>query len=213
LFTGIVQARCKVSDVADEENLRRIGLRLGDLASDLAPGASVAVNGVCLTATHIDRGVAWFDVIEETLRRTNLGLITRDSLVNVERSMRVGDEIGGHVLSGHVVDMVTVARVEGGANRRVIWFSVARDWTPYLIHKGFVALDGASLTVSSIDDATFAVSLIPETIARTSLGSVDVGDRVNLELDSQTQAVVSTITRLLADPGWRTRFLSAANHD
>jgi riboflavin synthase len=210
MFTGIVQALCPVLDVVDEANLRRIQLELGALTADLASGASVAVNGVCLTATSAAGGTAGFDIIEETLRLTNLARVGRGSLVNVERSMRVGDEIGGHPLSGHVVDTVTVKRIDVGQNKRVVWFDVDTQWLSLLIHKGFVALDGASLTISSMNavEREFSVSLIPETIARTTLGALKVGDRVNLEPDSQIQAIVSTITQLLADPDWRTRISS-----
>jgi riboflavin synthase len=125
--------------------------------------------------------------------------------VNVERSLKFGDEIGGHVLSGHVADVVTVAQIDTGANERTIWFDVAAQWLPYLFHKGFVALDGASLTIAQVDRTRgrIAVSLIPETIVRTTLGRVVVGDRVNLEVDAQTQAIVSTVERLMRDAEFR----------
>jgi riboflavin synthase len=167
----------------------------------------VAINGVCLTATRIDAGRAEFDVIEETLRQTNLRSLEAGDLVNVERSMRVGDEIGGHPLSGHIVDTVTLARIDAGANKRVLWFDVAERWLAYLLHKGFVALDGASLTIATVDHQArqFAVSLIPETVERTTLGRIACGAPVNLEIDSQTQAVVDTVARLLADADWRER--------
>jgi riboflavin synthase len=205
VFTGIVQGLCRVAAITDEPGLRHLQLQLDGLAGDLQTGASVAVNGTCLTATFIENGRVGFDVIRESVDRSNLGKLAAGDLVNVERSLKFGDEIGGHVLSGHVADVVTVAQIDTGPGERTIWFDVARQWLAFLFHKGFVALDGASLTIAAIDRerGRISVSLIPETIERTTLGRVAVGDRVNLEIDVQTQTIVSTVERLLNDPDWR----------
>jgi riboflavin synthase len=205
VFTGIVQGLCRVASVVDEPGMRRLQIDLGPLADGLLTGASVSVNGTCLTATSIAGGQAGFDVIRESMARTNLGSLLAGDLVNVERSLKFGDEIGGHVLSGHVADVATVAQIDTGANERTIWFDVPPETLQFLFHKGFVALDGASLTIAAVDRprCRISVSLIPETIARTTLGRVVVGDRVNLEIDAQTQAVVATVERLLNDPQWR----------
>jgi len=207
MFTGIVQGLQSVVEVKDEPNLRRLSIALGALTERLELGASVAVNGVCLTVTGSGNGVAHFDVIRESLDRSNLGDLRTGRRVNVERSMRHGDEIGGHIVSGHVTDVVTVAEVSGGTNERVVSFDVDPRWLRFLHYKGFVALDGASLTVSAVDPARrrFAVSLIPETIARTTLGTVVPGERVNLEIDRETQTIVETVERLFSDPTWRQR--------
>ena len=205
MFTGIVQGLCRVATITDEPGLRRLQVQLGGLAEGLQTGASVAVNGTCLTATFIENGRVGFDVIRESVDRSNLGKLAVGDRVNVERSLKFGDEIGGHVLSGHVADVVTVAQIDTGPRERTIWFDVPRQWLAFLFHKGFVALDGASLTIAAIDRARgrISVSLIPETIERTTLGRVVVGDRVNLEIDVQTQTIVSTVERLLNDPDWR----------
>lgn len=205
MFTGIVQGLCRVAAVTDEPGLRRLQLQLDDLASGLQLGASVAVNGTCLTATFVGKGRVGFDVIRESIARSNLGGLAVGDLVNVERSLKFGDEIGGHVLSGHVADVVTVAHIDTGPGERTVWFDVPREWLAFLFHKGFVALDGASLTIAAIERerGRISVSLIPETIERTTLGRVVVGDRVNLEIDVQTQTIVSTVERLLNDPDWR----------
>ncbi len=205
MFTGIVQGLCRVAAVTDEPGLRRLQLQLDDLASGLQLGASVAVNGTCLTATFVENGRVGFDVIRESIARSNLGGLAVGDLVNVERSLKFGDEIGGHVLSGHVADVVTVAQIDTGPRERTVWFDVPREWLAFLFHKGFVALDGASLTIAAIerDRGRISVSLIPETIERTTLGRVVVGDHVNLEIDVQTQTIVSTVERLLNDPEWR----------
>ncbi len=205
MYTGIVQGLCRVVAVTDEPGLRRVQVDLGELARGVEFGASIAINGVCLTAARIDGARVGFDVIRESIERSSLGGLVQGDHVNVERSLRFGDEIGGHVLSGHVADTVTVAQIDSGANERTVWFDVAAQWLPFLFHKGFVALDGASLTIAKVERARgrFAVSLIPETIARTTLGTVEVGARVNLEIDAQTQAIVTTVERLLRDPEFR----------
>jgi riboflavin synthase len=212
MFTGIVQGLCPVVRVVDEPSLRRLELELGELAAGVALGASVAVNGTCLTATAVEGGRVSFDVIRETLGQTNLGALGVGDLVNVERSFRVGDEVGGHILSGHVSGIAEVCGIESGPNVRDLQFAVPEALMKYLLHKGFVAFDGASLTLSSIDRKRnrVGVSLIPETIARTTLGRVERGARVNLEVDAQTQAIVDTVERVLTDPDWRGRLAGSA---
>lgn len=203
LFTGIVQGYCPVLRLDAEANLCRLAIALEDLAQGVELGASVAVNGTCLTVTGQEPdGVLTFDVIQETLNLTNLSGLSAGDRVNVERSFRVGDEVGGHILSGHVADTVQVARIEQADNLRTMHFSVPSQWMKYLTHKGFVALDGASLTIASInsDANEISVSLIPETIERTSLGRMVVGAAVNLEIDAQTQAIVETVERLIDTP-------------
>jgi len=184
MFTGIVQRRCPVV-------------------------ASVANNGRCLTASHIDGTRVRFDVVGETLELTNLGPVAVGDRVNIERSLRFGDELGGHILSGHVAGTATVAEIVAAGANRTMWFDIDPDHMPYLMWKGRVALDGASLTISRVDRETdrIAVSLIPETLERTTLGEVEVGDRVNLELDAQTQTIVRTVRDLLTDPTYRAQLL------
>jgi len=209
LFTGIVQGLCEIIALEDEPNLRRIQIDVGSLASGAELGASVAINGTCLTLTGVSSNgnILSFDIIRETLSLTNLGLLGVGDLVNVERSYRVGDEVGGHIVSGHISATAEVCRIEEAENARDVYFTIAPQWLKYLPHKGFVALDGASLTIASSDVAsgTISVCLIPETIARTTLGLLKVGDVVNVEIDSQTQAVVDTVERLLDSPDWRER--------
>jgi len=210
MFTGIVQGLCKVCEVTDEVNLRHLTVDLGKMADGVALGASVAINGTCLTVTAEQEGKPTFDVISETLKLTNLGDLAVADLVNVERSLRVGDEIGGHILSGHISTSVVVAEVVEAQNTRDVYFRVPERWMKYLHMKGFVALDGASLTIASVnaEDCTISVSLIPETIERTTLGRIQAKARVNLEVDSQTQAVVDTVERVLDSPVWRDRLTS-----
>lgn len=201
MFTGIVQGLCEVTAVDELRDLRRLTIDLQTLAGGLEPGASVAVNGVCLTVTGCDGTLTHFDVIRETLDNTNLESLSPGNRVNVERSFRVGDEIGGHVVSGHVSGVATVERIDQAENQRNLYFRVPGRLMSFLIMKGFVALDGASLTISHVDRGadTIGVSLIPETIARTTLGHVVSGDSVNLEVDAQTRTIVETVERVLAE--------------
>ena len=211
MFTGIVQGMGRVVDVETVEGICRLTVDLGPHADGLQPGASVANNGACLTASHIDGSRVRFDVIAETMERTNLGSLAAGDSLNIERSLRFGDELGGHVLSGHVSGTATVSEIIADGDNRTMWFDVDRPLMRYLLWKGWVAFDGASLTISKVDrdNNRIAVSLIPETLERTTLGRVAVGDPVNLEVDAHTQAIVHTVQGLLSDPDFRVQILGA----
>lgn len=202
MFTGIVQGTARVREVADGGGLRSLALELPvGAAAGLAVGGSVAVAGTCLTAVRIDGDVVWFDVIGETLAKTTLGGLSAGARVNYERAARFGDEIGGHLLSGHVIGAAeVVGRAEEGENLTLVIRAPA-DARKYVLAKGYVAVDGASLTIGAVDReaGTFAVHLIPETRRVTTLGRRVVGDRVNLEVDASTVAVVDTVERVLAE--------------
>ena len=201
MFTGIVQKLVQVKSVEQDGNLLRLSIGLGQLAVGLELGASVAVNGVCLTVSHIQGEDINFDVIPETLVTTNLDLLSATSFVNVERSYKVGDEIGGHIVSGHVGSAAALKSIRQENHDRVLTFQADEPWMKFIFHKGFVALDGASLTISSVSraESCFSVSLIPETIARTTLGSLVVGDLANLEVEAQTVSIVETVERVMAE--------------
>jgi riboflavin synthase len=187
MFTGIIT---DVGTVLSAEQRRDLRLRIGtgyDLSTvDL--GASIACSGVCLTV--VDKGDGWFevDVSTETLSRTASGLWKEDARLNLERSLRLGDELGGHIVSGHVDGLATVVGVspEGGSVR--IGLSVARDLGPAIAPKGSVTLDGVSLTVNDVRDAEdgtthFSVNIIPHTAAQTTLGAIKAGQQLNVEID------------------------------
>ena len=205
MFTGIVQSVCPVVSCETQAGVTRLAVDLGALANGLKVGASVAVNGVCVTVTEIEAPLVGFDLIKETVELSNLGDLAKGTAVNVERSLRVGDEIGGHFLSGHIAGVSVVTDVWADDGHRLVTMRVPTEWMAYLMLKGFVALNGASLTIAEIDReaATIAVSLIPETLARTTFSGVEVGDRINLEVDSQTQASVDTVRTALQDESWR----------
>jgi riboflavin synthase len=142
--------------------------------------------------------LAHFDLMQETLRLTNLGELRVGDRVNVERAARVGDEIGGHAMSGHIMATATVTRVAESPNNRQVWLRPPATLLRYLLTKGYVGVDGISLTIGEVTGGEFCVNLIPETLARTNIGSRRPGDRVNLEIDPQTQAIVDTVERVLA---------------
>ena len=202
MYTGIVQALLPVAMIERKPGLMSMTIRLpGDLSAELETGASVAANGVCLTVTGIQGEQVSFDVMQETLNLTNLDQIEVGSLVNIERSAKAGVEVGGHILSGHIMATARVLSVEITENNRRITFSGDPAWLKYVFNKGFLALNGASLTVAGIDRENhhFWVNLIPETLKRTNFGLLEEGDLVNVEVEHQTQVIVDTVTRLLEE--------------
>ena len=201
MFTGIVQGVCPVVSCETHAGIARVAVDLDDLARGLELGASIAINGACVTVTEIDGSLVGFDLIKETIELSNLGELVAGTTVNVERSFRVGDEVGGHILSGHVAGVAVVTQIKSDHGHRLVTMAIQLEWMAYLMLKGFVALDGASLTIAEVDRAaaTIAVSLIPETLARTTFGRLEVGDRINLEVDSRTQVIVDTVREVLKD--------------
>lgn len=201
MYTGIVQACVPVVRVATKPGLKTYAVEIPEaLVAGLASGDSVSIDGVCQTVVRIDGAQVTFDAMEETLRKTTLGSVAEGRHVHVERSARAGDEIGGHALAGHVTGTAEIVAVHASENNRASTFRVPVAWMSYIFPQGFIALDGASLTIVEVDreQATFRVSFIPETLKRTNFGVKDVGDRVNVEIDSRTQIIVDTVERVLA---------------
>ena len=199
MFTGIVQGTAQIQSIIEKQNFRTHTVKMPpELLSDLETGASVANNGVCLTVTKIDGDLVSFDLMTETLRVTNLGTLKQGDFVNIERAMKFGDEVGGHILSGHVYCTAKVIQRIPSENNLQIWFELpTRDVMKYILTKGFIAIDGISLTIGEVRDNQFCVNLIPETIERTLIAKRAVGDLVNIEIDPQTQAIVDTVERYL----------------
>ena len=200
MFTGIVQGTAAVVAIDEKERFRGHTLELpSDQLDGLKPGGSVAHNGCCLTVTRVTGNLVSFDLMQETLRVTNLGELAVDDRVNIERAARFGEEIGGHAMSGHIICMAEVVRIEQTPNNYQVRFRVPKDLSKYLFAKGYVGVDGISLTIGEVNDAVFDVNLIPETLNRTNIGTRKVGDYVNIEVDPQTQAIVDTVERVLAE--------------
>ena len=198
MFTGIVQ---EIGIILErEETDSGISLTIATSESfleKLTIGASIAVNGVCLTVVEFFGDSVRFDVIPETLRVTNLNKVTKDSRVNLERSLKFGDEVGGHVLSGHISCTASSRLVKSDDEVELI-LSCPKEWMNYIFHKGYVAVNGASLTVAKKESDNFSVFLIPETLKATNLHEALVEDLLNIEVDQTTYAAVkATEARLL----------------
>jgi len=197
VFTGLVRTTGTVARLA----AGRLRIEAGE-PLELDEGDSVAVNGVCLTAAEVDGSSFEADVMDETLRRSSLGAVGDGERVNLELPLRVGDRLGGHVVQGHVDAVGTVDSVRDEGFARVVRVAAAPELLRYVVEKGSIAVDGVSLTVSAVDDQAFEVSLIPETLERTTLGAAAPGRAVNLEVDALAKyaekAIRSHLTELRA---------------
>jgi riboflavin synthase len=200
MYTGIVQALLPITSLEQKTGLMTFGIRFSDaLREGLETGASVAVNGTCFTVTHLIEDEVFFDAIAATLEISNTSELAVGSLVNSERSAHAGAEVGGHILSGHVIDVATVSSVVDSENNRKITLTGDAGWMKYVFNKGFLALNGASLTIAEVNGEQFSINLIPETLERTNFSLMKVGDPVNVELDQQTQVIVDTVERVMAE--------------
>ena len=197
MFTGIVQAVATVSALVDKPGLRSFTLAFPrGFCDGLEIGASVAVDGVCLTVTErVGADAANFDVMQQSLVLTTLGSLALGSRINVERAARDGAEIGGHPLSGHVDFQATLASVRQPENNHVLRIAVPPAWMRYVFPKGYIAVNGASLTVSDANKAEgwFEVWLIPETLRMTTFGQKAAGAALNVEIERSTQVMVDTV--------------------
>ncbi|USD31242.1 MULTISPECIES: riboflavin synthase subunit alpha [Vibrio] len=199
MFTGIVQGMAEVIAIEKKESFQTHVIRLdSSMSQGLSIGASVAHNGCCLTVTKIEGENVSFDLIQSTLRLTNLGELEVGHAVNIERAARFGDEIGGHTMSGHIALAAEVSDVIDTPNNRTVWFELPEENMRYILPKGFIGLDGCSLTIGEVEGNRFSVHLIPETLQRTLFGQRQKGDKVNVEFDPQTQAIVDSVERVLA---------------
>jgi riboflavin synthase len=198
MFTGIVQGIATINATSQSESVMNLSITLPETAN-LQVGASVSIDGVCLTVTSIDGSNVNFDVIAETLHRTTLSDLETGSEVNFERALRFGDELGGHLLSGHIMSAGLIHSITENGGGKDISIIAPPSLQKYIIEKGYVAIDGISLTVGIVESNIFALHIIPETLRMTTLGSKQEGDAVNIEIDSNTQTIVSTVERILAE--------------
>ncbi|CAI8354261.1 MAG: Riboflavin synthase [Candidatus Poseidoniaceae archaeon] len=198
MFTGIVQGKGEIVSVESGNEITTFQIRVPS-TEGLQIGASISIDGVCLTATAFTDKIVSFDVIPETLEKTTLGQLEQGHYVNVERSLRYGDEVGGHLLSGHIIGRGLVSKSEqvgDGAQYSIIAPPNVRK---YLVSKGYVGIDGISLTVGDVSEDHFDLHLIPETLRLTTIGEKQVGDAVNLEIDSTTMMIVETVERMMKE--------------
>lgn len=200
MYTGIVQSCLPVESVEKKEGLTTFAIVFTDeLLQELKTGASVAVNGVCFTVTKIEHRTVFFDAIAETLALSNIQFIEVGTEVNIERSAKSDAEVGGHILSGHIVGTAELVAIEESSNNKRLIFKGKANWLKFVFEKGYLAVNGCSLTVAALDRDTtqFAINLIPETLARTNFELLHTGDPVNIEVESQTQVIVETVERIM----------------
>ncbi|MDE2430524.1 MAG: riboflavin synthase subunit alpha [Burkholderiales bacterium] len=201
MFTGIVQGVARIADIHDKTGLRTFTLKFPEgFANELEIGASVAVDGVCLTVTALHGAdAAEFDVMQQSLNITTLGAYTQHGHVNVERAAKDGAEIGGHPLSGHVDFKAHIAAIRELENNFVIRIAVPPQWLRYIFAKGYIAINGASLTIAEVnrEEAWFEVWLIPETLRMTVFAEKKVGAELNIEIERSTQVIVDTVRAVL----------------
>lgn len=183
LFTGLVERLAAVETITSEPPGVRLCVTLGGLAAGVAIGDSIAINGCCLTVVAIDGELLSFQAGDETLRRTDLGRLKSGSFVNIERSLILGERLGGHLVTGHIDAVGTLDARHDEGEWSTCWFRAPRELTRQVVSKGSIAVDGVSLTVVDVEAERFSVALIPHTLAATTLGRLTIGDPVNLETD------------------------------
>ena len=189
MFTGIIQRVCSVKSLTTAAGGMLLVLDLQQLAPQVKIGDSIAINGVCLTVSKLVDGLATFDLSGETLQKSTLGKLTSGSKVNVELALRADERFGGHFVLGHVDGIAEISRIEKKGDFANITFKAPKDLLGQMIQKGSVAIDGISLTIAGLDNDSFTIALIPQTLKETTLGSAKIGQKVNVETDIITKAV------------------------
>jgi len=198
MFSGIVQETGIVKDFLKENDVYRLSLNCSpEFTSGLKKGASVSVNGVCLTIKDNNPDILRFDLVQETIKRTNFEMIESGDNVNLERSLKMGDEIGGHLVSGHIHGISKVISIEMRDESWDVEFSVEPFMKDYILHKGYIAINGCSLTVGELNDKSFMIHLIPETLSITNLFQLKQNSSVNVELDQNTIVIADTVKKYL----------------
>ena len=191
MFTGIVAGTSPIINIEQKDIVRSLTLNLEGFVMGLEIGASVSLDGVCMTVVSIDGNLVTFDAIEETLNRTTIGKLGVGSLVNIERSLKMGDELGGHIISGHVLTTAKILQIVNKGEGIDMMIENPPEVNQYILEKGYISIDGMSLTIGKVSEDNFSLHIIPETLRITTIGHKNVGDYVNIEIDSRTQAIVA----------------------
>ena len=194
MFTGIIEGLGKIAQFDKKTSNRsaaKMKINLGKIAKGLKVGDSVAINGVCLTTINIAKGIAEFEMVGETIEKTNLGYLESGDNVNIERSLKVGQRLEGHFVLGHVDGVGTISKLQKQTNQVKIWIKIPKELSKYIIKKGSVTVDGISLTVVDVLKDQFSVSIIPHTMKITNLNYKQVGDKVNIETDVLGKYILS----------------------
>ena len=200
MFTGIVQGTGTIIDINKNNSVLNLNIKVPQpIAKKLTIGDSLAVDGACLTVTRISDVNVSFDVVNETQNRTIISNYDKNSVINLETSLEFGQQVGGHLVSGHVQTLGTIKEVEIDGDAKNILFEIPDGYCKYIFEKGYIAINGCSLTIGKVIKNTFYVHLIPETLRATNLDNLIYGDRVNLELDQNTITIVDTTERILGN--------------
>ena len=198
MFSGIVQTVGKIESIKDKNHIKTIRIETyGDYLEDIAIGQSVSVDGVCLSLVKKNNELCEFEAVEETINRTTLGSYKQGTKVNLEKSLKFGDTVGGHFVSGHIHTRGRIVEVELVGESKNILVEIEEKWIKYLTEKGYISVNGASITIGKVSKNTFYVHLIPETLKTTNLDELIYDNYVNLEFDQATIAIVDTTERLI----------------
>jgi riboflavin synthase len=195
MFTGLILEKGRIGAIEISDRGARLTIET-ELIPEITEGDSVAVNGVCLTASELNDGAFTAEAMNETLNRTSLGELLPGTEVNLELPLRPSDRLGGHVVQGHVDGLGTIGLVTEDGFARLVSITAPEELLSYVVAKGSIAVDGISLTVAEVHDRSFTVSLIPETLERTTLGAAGPGTRVNLEVDVLAKYVEKAVSRI-----------------
>ena len=198
MFSGIVQTVGKIESIKDKNHIKTIRIEThGNYLEDIAIGQSVSIDGVCLSLVKKNNEYCEFEAVEETINRTTLGSYKQGSKVNLEKSLKFGDTVGGHFVSGHIHTRGRIVEVELVGESKNILIEIEEKWIKYLTEKGYISVNGASITIGKVSKNTFYVHLIPETLKTTNLDELIYDNYVNLEFDQTTIAIVDTTERLI----------------
>jgi riboflavin synthase len=197
MFTGLIKTICTVKSAGRHGGGMRLAVDLGRLADQCKVGDSIAINGVCLTITQLRGSIAEFDVSGETLTKSTLGRLKSSSPVNTELSMKAADRFGGHFVLGHVDGVATIKTIEQKGTFADIKFAANSNLLTQMVVKGSVAVDGISLTIANMNEDSFSVSIIPETLKKTTLGATKIGDMVNIETDIIIKTIKKQLEKIL----------------
>lgn len=201
MFTGIVETVGTIKKLEQLDDIWILEISVdADFSIDLKQGASVSVNGICLTFIDTPSNLLRFDVVKETYDRTNLAFLDKGDLVNLERSLSFGDEVGGHLVSGHIHCMGKVIKQQCNNRSTDLLIDLENNDTSYLFEKGYIAINGCSLTLGEIEFNAFYLHLIPETLKVTNLSEISEGDYLNIEFEQSTVATVETVKKHLKSP-------------
>ncbi len=197
MFTGLIEAVCTVMSVRRSENTMLLSIDLGELADDGRIGDSIAINGVCLTIVRLEGSIATFELSGETLAKSTLGKLKPSSLVNIERAIRASDRFGGHFVQGHIDGTATIKAIDKHGQFADMKFAAEPGLLNAMVVKGSVAVDGISLTIAGIDQNSFTVALIPETLNKTTLSRVKISYEVNVETDIIVKTIKTQLEKIL----------------